>query len=118
MNVEALGITLEQVGDTLELLSENVTGNWKVGAIRFSNDPLIYGRATDASGAPLASYGGLEGDYRISSRTGIKAGGREGQGLRIDNETTNRKSTRLNSSHVRISYAVFCLKKKNTTNKN
>src|SRR3989442_8595450 len=25
------------------------------------------------------------------------------------------KSTRLNSSHVRISYAVFCLKKKNTT---
>src|SRR5690554_770556 len=26
--------------------------------------------------------------------------------------TTDRKSTRLNSSHVRISYAVFCLKKK------
>src|SRR3989442_11023881 len=26
---------------------------------------------------------------------------------------TDRKSTRLNSSHVRISYAVFCLKKKN-----
>src|SRR5699024_12420429 len=25
----------------------------------------------------------------------------------------NRKSTRLNSSHVSISYAVFCLKKKN-----
>src|SRR5690554_7655385 len=28
---------------------------------------------------------------------------------------TDRKSTRLNSSHVRISYAVFCLKKKNKT---
>src|SRR6266699_6160317 len=27
----------------------------------------------------------------------------------------DRKSTRLNSSHVRISYAVFCLKKKNET---
>src|SRR5690554_7838908 len=27
----------------------------------------------------------------------------------------DRKSTRLNSSHVRISYAVFCLKKKNTS---
>ena len=25
---------------------------------------------------------------------------------------SDRKSTRLNSSHVRISYAVFCLKKK------
>src|SRR5689334_25442629 len=28
----------------------------------------------------------------------------------------DRKSTRLNSSHSSISYAVFCLKKKNTTN--
>src|SRR3989442_2761725 len=27
-------------------------------------------------------------------------------------EQIDRKSTRLNSSHVRISYAVFCLKKK------
>src|SRR5437868_8307176 len=27
----------------------------------------------------------------------------------------DRKSTRLNSSHVSISYAVFCLKKKNKT---
>src|SRR5437660_7394795 len=27
----------------------------------------------------------------------------------------DRKSTRLNSSHVAISYAVFCLKKKNKT---
>src|SRR3989442_11556534 len=29
----------------------------------------------------------------------------------------DRKSTRLNSSHVRISYAVFCLKKKNMSGK-
>src|SRR5690606_41789383 len=29
----------------------------------------------------------------------------------------DRKSTRLNSSHVKISYAVFCLKKKNTPTK-
>src|SRR5690606_8663914 len=32
---------------------------------------------------------------------------------RIRSEHTDRKSTRLNSSHVKISYAVFCLKKKN-----
>src|SRR5699024_12410292 len=30
----------------------------------------------------------------------------------------DRKSTRLNSSHVSISYAVFCLKKKKTSNVN
>src|SRR5438874_6473353 len=29
----------------------------------------------------------------------------------------DRKSTRLNSSHVEISYAVFCLKKKKNNNK-
>src|SRR5690554_7614452 len=32
--------------------------------------------------------------------------------------TVDRKSTRLNSSHVRISYAVFCLKKKTKKTKN
>src|SRR5438067_4548854 len=30
----------------------------------------------------------------------------------ISGRVTDRKSTRLNSSHVSISYAVFCLKKK------
>src|SRR2546426_4202758 len=30
-----------------------------------------------------------------------------------DGKRTDRKSTRLNSSHLVISYAVFCLKKKN-----
>src|SRR5690606_41962773 len=33
--------------------------------------------------------------------------------LRVDR--LDRKSTRLNSSHVKISYAVFCLKKKKKT---
>src|SRR5690554_7069518 len=33
----------------------------------------------------------------------------QANGLTVDED---RKSTRLNSSHVRISYAVFCLKKK------
>src|SRR5437660_3372998 len=40
------------------------------------------------------------------------------RGLAIADEdegTGDRKSTRLNSSHVAISYAVFCLKKKNKT---
>src|SRR5437870_12370442 len=37
-----------------------------------------------------------------------------GQGDNADRQLRrDRKSTRLNSSHVAISYAVFCLKKKN-----
>src|SRR6267378_7133594 len=41
--------------------------------------------------------------------------------IRLSHEkdhVADRKSTRLNSSHVEISYAVFCLKKKKKTNKN
>src|SRR5215211_4811683 len=34
---------------------------------------------------------------------------------KADTFTVDRKSTRLNSSHTVISYAVFCLKKKKTT---
>src|SRR5699024_12179275 len=34
--------------------------------------------------------------------------------IAVENRNTDRKSTRLNSSHVSISYAVFCLKKYNT----
>src|SRR2546430_17127313 len=33
----------------------------------------------------------------------------------LDGQILDRKSTRLNSSHSQISYAVFCLKKKTTT---
>src|SRR2546430_12256913 len=36
--------------------------------------------------------------------------------LLLDRYFTDRKSTRLNSSHSQISYAVFCLKKKKTKN--
>src|SRR5436309_12684600 len=35
----------------------------------------------------------------------------------LDRTVEDRKSTRLNSSHVKISYAVFCLKKKNKSTK-
>src|SRR5437773_6974202 len=39
--------------------------------------------------------------------------GHHGQRIRIHAGRLDRKSTRLNSSHITISYAVFCLKKKN-----
>src|SRR5690606_41132272 len=44
---------------------------------------------------------------RRSDEHGVAAGSRAGVVVHRD-----RKSTRLNSSHVKISYAVFCLKKK------
>src|SRR5690606_40330667 len=53
--------------------------------------------------------------------TWVNTDGEEGRGcpahldvasLTAGNTPRDRKSTRLNSSHVKISYAVFCLKKK------
>src|SRR3712207_8283001 len=47
------------------------------------------------------------------SATGVSAACVAAAGGLIDTGTTvDRKSTRLNSSHANISYAVFCLKKK------
>src|SRR2546429_6561630 len=43
------------------------------------------------------------------------AGGEASQEFPTDLRQEDRKSTRLNSSHGYISYAVFCLKKKNKT---
>src|SRR5699024_12021303 len=57
-------------------------------------------------------------DISKSTRNGIVTDNHrrdiENQLVRVDNIISrDRKSTRLNSSHVSISYAVFCLKKKN-----
>src|SRR3712207_7599112 len=42
----------------------------------------------------------------------------DGVGLGFANRVRDRKSTRLNSSHANISYAVFCLKKKKIMSSN
>src|SRR5690625_1646953 len=69
--------------------------------------------------SPVAAAGVLSGPW--VSRTGAGGAGwpasAGARGPRVARTTRDRKSTRLNSSHVAISYAVFCLKKKKT-NKN
>src|SRR3712207_7519995 len=52
------------------------------------------------------------GDGREAERRRLRLSGLDELGRRED-----RKSTRLNSSHANISYAVFCLKKKKKKNK-
>src|SRR3712207_8123848 len=76
-----------------------------------SLDPLSYGRPVTAGRAlPLTRNG------HTPDRTNVSA---EPLGLRRKpcghvavRARPDRKSTRLNSSHANISYAVFCLKKK------
>src|SRR5690554_4060195 len=88
---------------------------------------LIMGSAAVSAQLALAQYS--QGDELESDAYGIKymrAAGYDPQAavelqelfLQLsEGRDRDRKSTRLNSSHVRISYAVFCLKKKKSTNK-
>src|SRR2546422_4444337 len=55
---------------------------------------------------------GRPGKELPEPRAARQRGGRQ----RVDPDRRDRKSTRLNSSHGYISYAVFCLKKKNKQN--
>src|SRR5689334_23512364 len=61
----------------------------------------------------------IEPDAECHQR-GTEAGetGDETAGKRAEEQYGDRKSTRLNSSHSSISYAVFCLKKKKKKRKN
>src|SRR2546430_5123007 len=61
-----------------------------------------------------------QGRRRSRSHGGVRdhgEAGRQSARGRADREhfVSDRKSTRLNSSHSQISYAVFCLKKKKKT---
>src|SRR3712207_9042401 len=56
-------------------------------------------------------------DGHVERRAGERLQHREDDSLgaaALRQVVVDRKSTRLNSSHANISYAVFCLKKKNT----
>src|SRR5438034_8824473 len=65
-------------------------------------------------GKPAAFLGGMrEGeDHRLVFLRRHRFGGRKGTVVAGAEKPIDRKSTRLNSSHTVISYAVFCLKKK------
>src|SRR5207249_9495744 len=64
-------------------------------AARSRRGPAPAARGADAASAPAAGAGPLTSAFASARLVG------------------DRKSTRLNSSHVSISYAVFCLKKQN-----
>src|SRR3712207_7963034 len=64
------------------------------------------GRAERAHRRPAADRGAVPPDDRPGGHRAV-----------LDVLSPDRKSTRLNSSHANISYAVFCLKKKKNQKK-
>src|SRR5437773_4667107 len=80
----------------------------------FFNDPAtteIYTLSLHDA-LPISRFGRERRKH--SSIAAAEAWIKEMDALRTTSE--DRKSTRLNSSHITISYAVFCLKKKKKTN--
>src|SRR5690606_40226627 len=73
-------------------------------------DVLLVGSdsRTDAQGNPLPES--VLKELRTESTSGLNTDTLIV--VRIPHNGRDRKSTRLNSSHVKTSYAVFCLKKK------
>src|SRR5690606_40970407 len=79
-------------------------------------------RSSDLAGASpifLATHFGLPPAPQRASTAFIRRliNSMSGAGVAMPLVDLDRKSTRLNSSHVKISYAVFCLKKKKNIKK-
>src|SRR5687768_18029264 len=79
-------------------------------------------RRVTCAGVAFESFDAAGGGSRESFDAGEVHGHGESAALRAQGEARHlplhgdRKSTRLNSSHGYISYAVFCLKKKKKSN--
>src|SRR3712207_8429676 len=66
--------------------------------------------SVDAAGMPSSVTVGSRVDVWVAPDAGLTSG--QAPSGRPTTAVRDRKSTRLNSSHANISYAVFCLKKK------
>src|SRR5256885_5282891 len=72
----------------------------------FRSYAWTFGDGQSASGATPMHLYTTPGTYTVTLTVTDARGA-------VSQPVTDRKSTRLNSSHLVISYAVFCLKKKN-----
>src|SRR3712207_6846768 len=76
-------------------------------------DTTLFRSPPPASGTAEDERGSLRRDARDRPRMRLERGGLlRFLDVRDARAEADRKSTRLNSSHANISYAVFCLKKK------
>src|SRR2546429_4074390 len=83
----------------------------------FRSQSAVPAAAAAGAQAEPVKFNFLQGDFSAGELSPRAQGHADSEaykaGLRL--AAKDRKSTRLNSSHGYISYAVFCLKKKKTT---
>src|SRR3989475_6975356 len=83
------------IGNFVEVKNSTMAKGAKANRLAYLGDATVGERVNYGAGSITANYDGVN-----KHRTVIEA------------DVQDRKSTRLNSSHSQISYAVFCLKKK------
>src|SRR5690606_40369928 len=86
----------------------NRQGGGKLQGARVQRRPIAQGGASEREGAGLVEDDGIDLGQTLQAAAILQ------QDIAFEEPPGDRKSTRLNSSHVKSSYAVFCLKKKKT----
>src|SRR5437870_4491937 len=103
----------------LPLRATSVDMVWSNLALAWAVDPLAalreIQRVLIAGGLLMFSSYGPDTLKELKAAFGAGSAARHVHSFIDMHDLGDRKSTRLNSSHVAISYAVFCLKKKKTT---
>src|SRR5690242_2232093 len=109
-----LGVPLEHVHAEAERLEHVLSEEVEARMATALGNPV-----QDPHGDPIPSADGTMRDVRYPKLDTLAPGSR-GVVAHVSDESPallrDRKSTRLNSSHMSISYAVFCLKKKKKNN--
>src|SRR5207247_7266157 len=108
--VHAVGLSRISSGNQALVLGAGMIGLLTLQALRAAGCSTLYVADVDASRLKLAKEVGATETLHATGDDLIS------EVLRLTNNAgvEDRKSTRLNSSHEWISYAVFCLKKKKT----
>src|SRR5699024_11858028 len=97
--------------DVLDVLKEeNVPATFFVTGHYVKDQPKLIQRMVK-EGHIIGNHSYHHPDFTVISKKSIQE-----ELDSLEKEVADRKSTRLNSSHVSISYAVFCLKKKKMEN--
>src|SRR5690625_6304665 len=110
-----VGVIVDHTGDTKRDIqaSSNATSLRSAPHSLYRDERWFTGKAPYAGICPGVNDSGIISSLPLPN---LATSGQPELLQYFDNTWTDRKSTRLNSSHVAISYAVFCLKKKKVQN--
>src|SRR5690625_5826379 len=101
VSAETLIVRTQRIEEPVQLV-DHIPAGVSAAWLRHGQGVVALGTAWAVHTAGPHRFAAASAAFRAQAATAV-----------VDDEVRDRKSTRLNSSHVAISYAVFCLKKEN-----